>query len=350
MKHRSFLLGLACVAGVGGVGSAMATFAGCSSTSATPEADGGADTGAPSTQDSGPGPGDGGPSGVDSSTDAGDAHAPADAAPDTGPAVVTGMAIVAKSGSALAAVPGDAVPLKVVFTLSDGTTEDLPTGTSVTWISPATVTAQDPYDAGSSPIPDAGAQPTAFFIANPYRPERTDYPGVLFVINAGSGSDAGVGVTAQLADGGTISAIVPIGAAPVGDPDAGGQLFLTGLGCQECHGGSGEGSPPVLLADGGLFLEDGGPVYQLLGGQYPYPAPGLNNATSEAGAPNVAADPAWNAALLGMAAQGDMDNYGVALRQPMPDWLGKTNAAGQTLSAKDFADIYAWLKTQSKTQ
>ncbi len=115
-----------------------------------------------------------------------------------------------------------------------------------------------------------------------------------------------------------------------------------------CHGAQAEGSPPVMV-DGGIFLVDGGPIYSLFGGQYPYPAPGLNATTPEGGSPNVAADPAWNAALLGMAAQGDMDNNGVALRQPMPDWLGRLNASAQPLSGKDFADIYAWLKTQPTT-
>jgi hypothetical protein len=72
----------------------------------------------------------------------------------------------------------------------------------------------------------------------------------------------------------------------------------------------------------------------------------LNDVTTEAG-PNVAADPAWNAALLGMAIQADIDNAGVALRPPMPDFFqATTDDAGTTLRAQDFADIYAWLKTQ----
>jgi hypothetical protein len=48
-----------------------------------------------------------------------------------------------------------------------------------------------------------------------------------------------------------------------------------------------------------------------------------------------------------MSAQGDIDNMGVALRQPMPDWLGRlNNVDGGTLNARDFANIYAYLSTQ----
>ena len=36
-----------------------------------------------------------------------------------------------------------------------------------------------------------------------------------------------------------------------------------------------------------------------------------------------------------------MDNQGVALRAPMPDWLH------QPLGTQDFADMYAFLKTQT---
>ncbi len=80
---------------------------------------------------------------------------------------------------------------------------------------------------------------------------------------------------------------------------------------------------------------------------FPYPAPPLNNTTTE-GSPNLAADPAWSAGLLGMAAQADMDNGGVALRIPMPVFFTAPDGTdGGVLGAQDFADIYAWLKTQT---
>ncbi len=344
MKRRTAWMAGAIVATSG----AAWGFAGCSSSGSgvTEGVDRGGGADATGTVVPDTGAGDSAPA-----SDASPRDASGDTGPqDAGPPHVTGMAIVSQhDGGALAATPGDALPLKVVFTFSDGTTEDLPAGTNVSWISPSTVTAQDPYDAGpSSVLPDAGAQPTAFFIANPYRPERSDYPGVLFVITSGAAGDAGVQVTAQLADGGTIGATVAIGEAPAGDPDAGGQLFSAILVCRGCHGANADGTPPVLGPDGGVFLVDGGPVYNLGGGQFPYPAPGLSNVTPEGGSPYLAADPAWSAALLGMAAQGDIDNYGVALRKPMPDWLETSTGAGTQLTGKDFADIYAWLRTQTQ--
>jgi hypothetical protein len=287
-------------------------------------------------------------SGIDSSA--------TDAGPDAGPSV-TGMTITTSNGVPLAAVPGTALPLEVVFTMSDGTTQPLPAGSTVRWIAPGTITTQNPDDAGLddagnaiSVLPDGGAQPTAFYVNNPYRPDRTDYSGLLFVIAQGTVVDAGVTVTAALPDGGTISVVVPVGSAAVGDSDAGQNLFENVLSCHKCHGNTGDGSQPVLLTDGGLYLDDAGdPVFNIQGTQYPYPAPPLNNTylPDDAG-PNLGADPAWSAPLLGMAAQGDLDNFGVALRVPMPDWSKGTPNSGKPLTATDFADIYAWLRTQTQ--
>ena len=50
-----------------------------------------------------------------------------------------------------------------------------------------------------------------------------------------------------------------------------------------------------------------------------------------------------------MAAQGSIDNSGVALRLPMTDYLGAPNGLdGGTLTSQDFADIYAFLVTQTE--
>ncbi len=333
-----FAIGVVAFGGVAGV------FAGCSTSStAVGSADGGAgDAGGAVDADALD-------TGIAPGADGGDAAAVDASIQDAGtdaPPVVNGMAIVSAYGTPLGAAPGDAVPLKVVFTLSDGTTLDLPAGSQVTWIAPQTIAAQDPAspqvdDAGDpvSVLPDAGATPTAFYVSNAYRPDRTDYAGLLFVLSAGSGAEAGITVTVQLADAGVLSAVVPIAAAPVGDPDAGGELYQQVVRCNACHGQMGEGSAPSVLADGGV-------VYPGAGGSFPFPAPGLNGGLSEAGTPNLAADPAWNAPLLGIAAQGDLDNFGVALRAPMPDWRGKTNLLGNPLTAQDFADLYAWLQTQ----
>jgi hypothetical protein len=329
------------------VGGAVAwSFEGCSSSGSTPPAvDSGAsdDSGAPdaTTPDSGEGIDSGATDSAAPAVDASDASADA--------AVVTGMAIVTSNGVPLAAAPGSALPLEVVFTLSDGTTAPLPSSVAISWVSPATITAQDPLNPGpNSVLPDAGAQPTAFYIANPYRTDRTNYPGLLFVIGEGSVADAGVTVTAQFADGGAISAVVPVGPAPVGVASAGAALYSNTLYCYSCHGLTGGGSPSVLLPDGGQAYDDAGdPLYILSGGDNPFPAPGLNN-TSPGGAPNLAADPAWNAALLGMSAAGDIDNFGVALRYPMPDWSTGIDTAGHPVTAQDWADMYAWLVTQTQ--
>ena len=257
-------------------------------------------------------------------------------------AVVTGMAIVNTNGGPLQGAPGDAVPLAVVFTLSDGTTRALPAGTTVSWIAPQTVIPQNPDDAGpNSVIPDAGNQPLAFYVLNPY---RTPQPGVLFVVAQGTDADASVTVVASLADAGTLSAVVSILPAPVGNPDAGANLYLQWFNCVNCHGFSAAGTPPMLLTDGGLYLVNGAPIYSIDGTDYPYPAPGLNNVADSG---NLANNPAWSAPLLGMAAQADMDNVGVSLRVPMAQWTGKLDPSKTPINAQDFADIYAWLKTQT---
>ena len=321
--------------------------AGCSGDdSNTGPIDAGNDTSVPAKDGSSPP--------VDSGADTSPISTPdaSDSGKDAGPATITGMAIVTTSGAPLKASPGDGLSLQVVFTMSDGTTQSLPANTTVSWTAPSTVTAQDPYDAGGGVLPDSGTQPNAFYIANSFRPE---HPGVLFVTSAGAldnASDGGVAdasvnitVTATLPDA-SLSAQVAISKAPVGDATRGQNLFQSVLQCAGCHGATGGGSPPSTLADGGLETEpDGAVLYDLQGTKYPYPAPGLNNAP---GSGNLATDPNWSAGLLGMAAQADIDNNGVALRAPMPVWFGKMGAGTAPLNAQDFADIYAWLKTQNQ--
>jgi mono/diheme cytochrome c family protein len=255
--------------------------------------------------------------------------------------VVVALAIVSADGRPLQGAPGDALPLAVALTMSDGVTVTA-SDDQVIWLTPITLAAKDPYDAGADIVPEAGVQPTAFFVRNDYRQTN---PGVLYVVDQGEVANPTIVVTASVPDAGEVSAVVSILPALVGDAASGEALFLHGPECGICHGSTGGGSLPALLPDGGPELIDGGPAYAISGQLYSYPAPGLNNAPDSG---NLASDPAWNAALLGMAAQSDMDNRGVALRTPMPDWFGGTNASGGTLSGQDFADIYAWLKTQTQ--
>jgi hypothetical protein len=253
---------------------------------------------------------------------------------------VTGLAIATVSRSPLHAAAGDAVPLKVVMTLSDGTTADLPYGTPVAWTAPATIVARDPNDAGSAGgLPAPGATPTGVFVDNPYRADRSDYSGVLFVLDPGTAPKGKLTVTASVMDAGVVSASIGVDPTPPGDPDSGANLFGSLINCAMCHGATGGGSTPNTEADGSVD-------YVLMGGTYPFPAPPLNN-TSPGGTPALAADPGWNAALLGFACSADMDNAGVALRAPMPD-ITQTTLAGHSVGAKEFADIYAFLRTQNQ--
>ena len=50
--------------------------------------------------------------------------------------------------------------------------------------------------------------------------------------------------------------------------------------------------------------------------------------------------------MLGLAAQSNMDDHGVSLDLAMPKWLVISAASGQPLTTQNFADIYAFLKTQ----
>jgi hypothetical protein len=64
---------------------------------------------------------------------------------------------------------------------------------------------------------------------------------------------------------------------------------------------------------------------------------------------NTAGDPAWNAALFAIAARAEVDNGGLTLRLPMPDWLTEpSSVTGAPLTTQDLADIYAFLKTRTQ--
>jgi mono/diheme cytochrome c family protein len=250
--------------------------------------------------------------------------------PDAGPGLGV-LQIVSVSGAPLAAVAGDALGLKVVQVQPGGAALDLPSDVSVTWSAPPTVVALPPYSTQQIPIWVFADIPTAYFIDNPGRPDHgMDLNGVLFVLDPGTSPGASVTVTAQVTSGtgaGQVTATVSVGQGLSGDAGAGAATYRAC--CSPCHGGSASGSPPL---DGGFVLD---------GVIYPYPAPALN-----ANRGNLAADPSWNAALLAMAARADMDNEGLTLQSPMPDWLSLPTASGDTLSTQDFADIYAFLTTQ----
>jgi mono/diheme cytochrome c family protein len=242
----------------------------------------------------------------------------------------TGFAVVAAPGDTLTANAGDAIQLEVVQTFADDSQGDLPTGATATFTAPATVTALPPSSTGPSALPAFGAAPTAAFIVNMARPDRAaDLAGVLFVLDAGASGSGTAIVTAAIAGSasGSASGMVPVTALPAGNAARGASTYAGA--CASCHGANAEGSP--VGSDG---------MYSLDGSDYAYPAPALGSAAA-----GIAGDPAWDAALLAVAARADITNHGVALREPMPDWL-EVQIDGAPLSTSDFADIYAFLKTK----
>jgi mono/diheme cytochrome c family protein len=230
------------------------------------------------------------------------------------------LAIVTSSGSPQG-VAGDALALKVT---NGG--DDLPDCATITWSGVPTVAALDPSSSAPSPLPAAGEAPTAAFITNPARPDVSPLlANVLFILDAGTQAGGELHVTATVTGAvtGTVTATIPVGVTPAGDATPGAVTY--GANCATCHGSTGQGTD--ASADG---------TYRLAGGTYTYPAPGLNNEDG-----NLANDPTYNAALLAMAARADLDNGGVTLRVPMPCWLTTP------LTTQDYADIYAFLKTQT---
>ncbi len=241
------------------------------------------------------------------------------------------LTIVSSSGSLTAAVAGDAIALKVM----DGA-DALPSGATVTWSGVPHVVALDPASTAASPLPAAGAAPTAAFVTNPGREDLgTHLADVLFVLDPGTtGGSLTVTATVTGAVTGTATVSIPVGATPAGDATRGAAVYGSGgANCAYCHGATGHG---VDAGPGGMYMFNES--------TYSFPAPGLN---AEPG--NLATDPAWNAALLAVASRSDMDNGGLTLRLPMPSWLTEPNpVTKQPLATQDYADIYAFLKTQSQ--
>jgi mono/diheme cytochrome c family protein len=235
----------------------------------------------------------------------------------TSSASVTGYKIVMSDGTPLVATAGDAVQLAAVQTLSDGTTASLPSGATVVWSGPPAVQA---LPTGSmtdvSALPSAGAPSTGFWLSNSAHYSEAELAGVLWVLDQGSGSNSGLVVTATISGVvpvGTATATIPVAPSPAGDVARGSALY--GANCAACHGASGHGTATF---------------------------PGLNNEDG-----HVASDPTWSAALLAMTARSDMDNMGVSLDPSMPKWLTRLSANGKALTTQNFADIYAFLKTQN---
>ena len=227
---------------------------------------------------------------------------------------------------------GDAIPLTVVQTFADGTTGALPSGATVTWAGVPTVTALAPDSTADSPIPAPTSSPTAFFLSNPSRTdEAASLANTLFIRDTGTGTGGSVALTGTVAGSatGTVTASLTVGGPLTGDAGRGATAYASA--CADCHGMSGHGTD---AGPNGKFTIDGM--------DYNFPAPGLN---AEAG--NAGGDPDWDAGIFALAARVDMDDGGVALRQPMPSWLTTTSPSTHALlSTQDLADIYAFMQTQ----
>lgn len=230
------------------------------------------------------------------------------------------------TGYRIASIPplfvGGFATLQVEALHREGSPTGLPLGYQVAWSGPETVQAQAPGSTGS--LLATGSEPVAIFVSNPSRPDHQgDLAGTLFALAAAQ-EGATQRVSARVSDAlgsevASLSSVVTLRPAPAGDPGRGRMLWNTTYACATCHGATGDGS--TGNAPGVTF-----------------PAPALNDTQTPTG-PALAADPAWDVGLFGMAMRADMDNQGVALRVPMPDWLKARP------SAQDCADLYAWLKS-----
>jgi mono/diheme cytochrome c family protein len=231
---------------------------------------------------------------------------------------VTGYRIATASGDPLTAVAGDALRLVVVRAHADGTTDPLGADAKVAWSGPPLIQAlAEGSDPGDGVLPQPGTAATGMFLSNPTHYSDADLLGVLWVLDPGSAPSAGLHVIATVSGvdpAGSADATIPVAPTPAGDVARGAQFY--GQNCAACHGPTGHGNADF---------------------------PGLN---AEAG--NVAGDPAWNAALIAMAARSDMDNVGVTLASAMPKWLVRPTATGKPPTTQEFADAFAFLKTQNQ--
>ncbi len=226
-----------------------------------------------------------------------------------------GYQIVAAGGGSLNTVVGDAFRLSVVENLSDGSTQPLSPGATVTWSGPPTVTA---LPAGSSPadsiLPQPGDSPTAFWVDNPEHLTPAQLAGVVYVLAAGTAAHP--------------RSKCPPPSQPLRRPQA-----------ARPQPSRSERFPRAVLRAARPFTPPIAPHATVLRGRES--APGLNNETD-----HLAGDPGWTPPMLGFAARSNMDNDGVSLAATMPRWLIVNGAADKPLTTQDFSDMYAFLTTQ----
>lgn len=229
--------------------------------------------------------------------------------------------VTAADGGTPTAVEGNALRLSVVQVNADGTTTALPSDATITWSGPPTVMAlPDDASPSQSILPQPGAAAIGMWVSNSEHLTAAQTSGVLYVIDEGSGPNPSITVTATVSGSapGEATAVIPVGPFPTGDPTSGQALFAAN--CASCHGMQGQGTSV---------------------------APGLDNYTDPDNGPNVAADPGWTGPLFAITPMDNMDNMGVSLSPLMPKWLITPASTGELLAPQSFADMYAWLKTQT---
>ncbi len=250
----------------------------------------------------------------------------------------TGFRIVDASGATpTTATVGDTLTLSILETFSDGTTTPVGSDANVAWALP-TVLALNPGATADTRLPPAGDTPTAFLLVNAARPDvGASLTNVVFVLDAGAKSSTlalDVHVTKPGADA-HATASIAVSPTPSGDASHGQTVYVAA--CSPCHGDTGHGTNSPISGTQP-------PQYTIDNDDYLFPAPGLN---AEPG--NMASDPDWNAGLFAIAARGDIDDGSVSLRKPMPSWMQSPNPVSNApFTTQDFADIYAFLKTQTK--
>lgn len=218
---------------------------------------------------------------------------------------------VAAADVSLSAEAGDVVRLDIVAFTSDGDKVAAPAGAQIEWSGMPAMMVADPTGSGMTPMSSMQGATDAFRVENPMRFGGFDRDAVVALLGSGATNREVQANVSGVEHAGMFSVHIATSEAPSGDAQRGGEVFSAN--CARCHGSTGAGS-----------------------GDFP-----CLNTNSD-----VTGDPGWGSALFAVAARVGMDDEGVPLSSEMPTWLTQPAANGKLLTTQDFADMYAFLKTQ----